>query len=734
MGNWKTYLVEYFFNTYIKNNNKNKKWIPIWIKSTLFKDKIEIRDYIFKEIESILVNKGIIIYSFRKIINLFKSKTYGLDFFQETFEITREKLRNLLKILDDEYIVLVIDDLDRKESREVREIIGLVAEVEDFFNLKIIYLLDEENLKDNKIDKDFFEKYFSKKIELHKISYKDIIKSELKDTYPNFQVELINYFKALENVFLEIFINKEDNDENKENKKIATLVEDKINTPRKLIKFLKEIDYSERKKIENEANYNKLIKINTYFFYFLREISMKDNEEMIKNILKKVFIEVLKTYNIKDYNFEIFICDNFIDSEIFEGLIKLDKNKIPIVSKERCELIKKEYQRQEIKSFTELDNDIKKIISYNPIVENKKELIDNMKKVLIKSYKAKKIGLFEVIELYYGSPFQGRIDKDFINELTDIYFFSRRELSRFFYSIDKKFFRELEVPLTSIFEKKYIMNKLVLPNGIFDFTKNFLKEKMGKKIENYTNILDGLKDFKEEILIKIKLDIEKTQYNCEGYKILSSEKNYLLKKINEIIFQIDFLSNIFQKYESSRNSISYNSTVNITKLNIKDMKTVEDIVKNLITLSLNNYYSLYSYTGLDIKRNLPHIKEVLKNNEDYLYLLLSRFGLDINGNRIPHRIYNKVIKSLNKQGIVIGYKNAYFQGEVFEERKKIVKEYIIEQKLREGEELKENEITVLRVDYVENNEDKLLYIGTIGESEKEDYIKNLNKEVIFYIP
>lgn len=742
-GEWgigKTYLIEYFFDVYTKNNSRNKKWIPIWIKTTLFKDKIEVRNYIFKEIESLLVNKGIITYSTKKLLNLFKTKTYGLELFQETFEVTREKLRNLLKILDNEYIVLIVDDLDRKESKEIKEIISLIAEVEDFFNLKIIYLLDEKNIKVDDNDKDFFEKYFSKKIELHKISYKDIIKAEVRDTYPNFQTELINYFEALEEVFLDIFIDTENQDDNEENKKIAKSVENKINTPRKLIKFLQEFHRKDIEKIEKESNYNQLIMINTYFYYFILDIRILENKKITnKEILKKIFIKVLNIYNIENIDFKYLILDNFIDDKYLKGLINQQEEKKLIVSKEEIGYLEKEYLEQKVKTNSEFNKDIENFIKYEPLIENKKKLIENMEKVLKKSYAEKTIDLFEFIELYYKYPFKKIINKKFINEINDNYFFSERKLSLFYSSIDEIFFKKLEISLKSIFGNRYIINEHIFYNNIFDFTSIYLNKKMGKSLKNYTTIVSGLEDFKNEILKKIKNEIikelsNKNKYNEEGYEITSYETKYLICKIDEVVFQVEFLIKVFQKYEKFKKLISSNFGKNIKKLDIKEMKTSKDIIEKLILVNVDNYYSLYSYTGLDIKRNLEHIKDILKNNKDYLYLLLSRFGLDIKGNRIPHRIYKGVIESLNKQGIIIEYENAYFQGEVFEERKKIVKEYIIEQKLKDGEELKENEITVLRVDYIENNEDNLLYIGTIGKLGEEDYIRNSLGEVIFYLP
>lgn len=737
-GKWgigKTYLIEYFFDVYIKKNNQNIKWIPIWIKTTLFKDKIEIREYIFKEIELILINKGILTYSIKKLLSLFKTKIYGFDIFQETFEVTREKLRNLLKILDDEYIVLIIDDLDRKESKEIKEIISLIAEVEDFFNLKIIYLLDKKNLKIDDNDKDFFEKYFSQKIELDKISYEDIIKAELRNTYPNLQTELINYFNTLDKVFLDIFIDTENQEDNEENKKIAKLIETKINTPRKLIKFIHEFHRKDIERIEKELNYSKLTIINTYFYYFISEVVFQENREVVEKLLKKIFIKVLKTYNIENSEFEFLILDNFIDNKYLKGLINQQEDKELVVSKEEIEYLQKEYQEHKVKVMTDINNDLKKIISYKPLIEQENKLIENIKIVLKKSYEDRKIDLFEYLEIYYIYFFDiEEINKIFINDLKNNYLFSEREISLFFYSIDRKLFDKIEIFIASMLGNNYYKRYGLGLNDIFYFTRSFLKEKNAKNINIYNNILEGLKDFKNGILTEIMKEIDKKIYNSEGYQITTDEKNEFNKLINKIITYVNFLINIFQKYEKYKDSLLENNSNNIKKLNIQEMKTPNEIIRNLITVDITNYYSLYSYTGLDIVRNLEHIKDILKNNKDYLYLLLSRSGLDIDGNRLPHKMYSKVVESLNRQKVVINYETAYFQGEVNEEKKKIVKKYIIEQKLKDGEELKENEITVLRVDYTEDNEDKLLYIGIIQESGEDDYIRNSLDEVIFYVP
>lgn len=246
-GKWgigKTFLVEYFFEEYPLAKNK---FIPIWIKTTIFKDKLEIRDYILNEIKLILIDLGLATNSIQDIISFFnlKSSIFNFNLFKNTFQINRDKIRIQLQALKEKNIVLVIDDLDRKEPKEITEIISLIAEVEDFFNLKLIFLLDENKILDTtQVDKNFFEKYFSKKIELFEVSFEEIISKKFENkNLKKIESSFVKYFKV-------IFSNSD-------NPQFKTIIEE-INTPRRLNLFFEEINWEQWKKIENELEFVQL--------------------------------------------------------------------------------------------------------------------------------------------------------------------------------------------------------------------------------------------------------------------------------------------------------------------------------------------------------------------------------------------------------------------------------------------------------------------------------------------
>ncbi len=61
-GKWgigKTFFIEYFFENV---NNDEITFIPVWIKSTFYKDKLEIRTYILKQLKLILSEEGLSTY------------------------------------------------------------------------------------------------------------------------------------------------------------------------------------------------------------------------------------------------------------------------------------------------------------------------------------------------------------------------------------------------------------------------------------------------------------------------------------------------------------------------------------------------------------------------------------------------------------------------------------------------------------------------------------------------
>ncbi len=68
---------------------------------------------------------------------------------ENTFEVNREKIQELLSTLEKKRIVLIIDDLDRRKVEEVNEIITLIAEVEWFFNIKTLFLIDFDSYLNN---------------------------------------------------------------------------------------------------------------------------------------------------------------------------------------------------------------------------------------------------------------------------------------------------------------------------------------------------------------------------------------------------------------------------------------------------------------------------------------------------------------------------------------------------------------------------------------------------------
>lgn len=339
---------------------------------------------------------------------------------------------------------------------------------------------------------------------------------------------------------------------------------------------------------------------------------------------------------------------------------------------------------------------------------------------------------FDVLDIYY-SYFYLEFNKiTFIEELKNDYSFNNENISEIFGSIDNILSKPLTFLVNDILGLKFEIDQAKYL--IFSLTQNFLRTHNIQYLKSdFAYIKKALEIYKNSFLNYIENEVKIKNYSINGYETSSDEKIITLTKLEKIRKEVDVLIEIFSQFEDYKiKKIAKN--IDDGKIKLNDLNSVNAILNKLLNVTPFNYEDVYSYTGKDIKENLSHLKEVLKDRKDILVSLLNQYGLDIDGKRLSHRIYNKVIESLRKQGIIIEYETAYFQGEIKQEINKIVKEYLIEQKLKDGEELKENEITVLRVDYIENNEDKLLYIGTIGKLGEEDYIRNSLGEVIFYLP
>lgn len=193
-GSGKTFFIKYFFK---KDNNFNK-YKTLWIKTSLFKNKEEIRIFLFRELSLILEKEGIYSYELQEILKKFDFTIGGFKFNNPaSLEYNFEEIKNTINSLKrKKEIVIILDDLERVPNVNFRkDIISFISEIEDFIGIKTVILLDEEKIE---IETDFLEKYRDSKISLLKIPTEEIIEEEFKEQKIQKEV-IINFFQKIEN-------------------------------------------------------------------------------------------------------------------------------------------------------------------------------------------------------------------------------------------------------------------------------------------------------------------------------------------------------------------------------------------------------------------------------------------------------------------------------------------------------------------------------------------------------
>lgn len=95
-GSGKTFFLEYFFK---KDNNFNR-YKTLWIKTSLFKNKEEIRIFLFRELSLILEKEGIYSYELQEILKKFDFAIGGFKFNNSSsLEYNFEEIKNTINNL-----------------------------------------------------------------------------------------------------------------------------------------------------------------------------------------------------------------------------------------------------------------------------------------------------------------------------------------------------------------------------------------------------------------------------------------------------------------------------------------------------------------------------------------------------------------------------------------------------------------------------------------------------------
>lgn len=407
-GSGKTHLIEVCLKD---------KYIPVWIKSTLYENRRDIKKYIFQELKYILEKNYIISNPVNDLIKKFElvsnNSCFNFSKFNSSVEDDFSAIKSSLAELDKKEIILVLDDLERITNKKmIKEIISCIAEIEDSISIKILILANVEQLKKLKI-MDFLDKYYDVHISLSEITIDEIVEEFIQKEEKEF---IIKFFK-------EIINNLNKNDDDKK-------IKEKIKNPR----FIKRISYDLFEgDIKLKENIFKLYAKITYHLMlrvFCHEDILTKKEEYIQklyDITDKILINYSET-KIKKYSKLNFTLASFKEmlklipiyverdlNEIFESedrelLLKESDNLLKIGKYEDCikllnKIIESNLENSEVyflraEANSNLGNDLEALENYNKaiILDNKNENSYNNRAIIYEKLKKYNLALEDYSE------------------------------------------------------------------------------------------------------------------------------------------------------------------------------------------------------------------------------------------------------------------------------------------------------------------------------------------------
>lgn len=591
-GSGKTYLLNYIFQ-----NTKN--YFPIWIKASIYTSKEEMRNFIANEINNIIMKNNIGTSAFSKLLNNFKGLS-NLNFFMEDYGKLERKFLSFL----DKEIIIIIDDLDRIDLKDIKKYVSLISEFEEYFKIKIIYLMDTKGLIE---EEEYFNKYFQEILILNKVDLDDIIdEEEIKKTLNEikFYISKINYTLEIpsrvvpqERVeeFKELVKGAE-----KRRKEIIKNFNKKINNLRFIERLMIEI---KEKKIDvflKENLNEKRTIIGTFLFFYL----LKDG---YKNELSKLYFNEIKYYFLTQQNEYEKEQDITIIMKLFERetiisyyLLDLYINEKEFMTEEKeakneIEKIKLKYKKDSITAeeynVQKLNSDMDRILVTSLLTNKEKEKFFLGFGVKLRSlYNNKVIGIKGLFYFIYHRQLIYYL-KEPIIEIENSYFleddFDLNSFNEIFCKIDFELFSSIaeiyKFFLGEIFPKIDLLNE----EEIFKFSKIYLENK-GIKIEN------------EDFLPQKVIDYTKSNFEEKNNSINSQIKVDVEKELSRIEKHCELIKSVYD----------------FIKNNHKFANDTKNILENE-----------YLYETIMIRRNLTdmELREIIENIE----VVREKIGNDI---------------------------------------------------------------------------------------------------------
>lgn len=587
-GTGKTFIVEKILE---RLNTEEYEQIKV---RCLFLEKEEVYYYIIEKIKKVLSKNLIFISNLKKfhksILKIFDNKFLGglnelLSDSSKTDEI--DNLKDIIRKLK-KTIVIVFDDIDR--TQDIEKIEKILSFISDFSikNVKILVLFSLDNLKkiDKRFTRDYIEKYIPLDREITKISFVNLLKSEIGERKLNEED-----FK-----FLYIFEQKDfmiyPDDEEKQRKKFKFVrniysllgiydisIKEKEITPRQVENFMEEV--IELLKYENfNINIEKRILIT---YVFLKHIFYKEFYETLANS-ETSFFELFPI----EIKFQDGIILTLDELDLIQNLINKKAN-ILIDEKRRDILINDDivfyFKRSDNSDGYEytLDNYLKKLkisknnnlkANFNNLEKEylslKIENLSRITKINILIYSLFNIFLYSYEEKEYKvTERKDRIEKG-IKKLK--YLGSKEEVSEYqkFYKdfspeiSNQNLFSEFYEKFSNKKEKYKIFYRLEFPTVVAmkvlitlgtedeqrEFLNVILKINKGKIRENYLKafFLTNLDEVDIKISDNIIDLILKKQYEIEDEKFIILICNNLKRILKRMHYIPKFYSETPQEY------------------------------------------------------------------------------------------------------------------------------------------------------------------------------------------
>lgn len=587
-GTGKTFIVEKILE---RLNTEEYEQIKV---RCLFLEKEEVYYYIIEKIKKVLSKNLIFISNLKKfhksILKIFDNKFLGglnelLSDSSKTDEI--DNLKDIIRKLK-KTIVIVFDDIDR--TQDIEKIEKILSFISDFSikNVKILVLFSLDNLKkiDKRFTRDYIEKYIPLDREITKISFVNLLKSEIGERKLNEED-----FK-----FLYIFEQKDfmiyPDDEEKQRKEFKFVrniysllgiydisIKEKEITPRQVENFMEEV--IELLKYENfNINIEKRILIT---YVFLKHIFYKEFYETLANS-ETSFFELFPI----EIKFQDGIILTLDELDLIQNLINKKAN-ILIDEKRRDILINDDivfyFKRSDNSDGYEytLDNYLKKLkisknnnlkANFNNLEKEylslKIENLSRITKINILIYSLFNIFLYSYEEKEYKvTERKDRIEKG-IKKLK--YLGSKEEVSEYqkFYKdfspeiSNQNLFSEFYEKFSNKKEKYKIFYRLEFPTVVAmkvlitlgtedeqrEFLNVILKINKGKIRENYLKafFLTNLDEDNIKISDNIIDWILKKQYEIEDEKFIILICNNLKRILKRMHYIPKFYSETPQEY------------------------------------------------------------------------------------------------------------------------------------------------------------------------------------------